>query len=140
MKLISQQAIVCLAEQMVLNIQQMQDADMWLKVIGQEAFEKAGQQLLSMDFTFPVHDGTLPLDRVANFDVWKEILMGMANSQLLQTTHSFPKVFEHVCQLGGATNISSFRLVSDIQMDQLAKVGNAVPMPQAAAAAQGPMQ
>lgn len=129
MKLISQQAIVRIVEQMTLNIQQLQDMDMWTKVIGQEAMAKAGQQLLSMDFTFPAHDGTLPLDRIANFEHWKEILFGMAQSQVLQTTHSFPKIFEYVAQLGGATNISSFRLVSEPEMDKLAQMGAAIPLP-----------
>lgn len=131
MKLISQQAITVIAEQMVSNIQQFQDQDMWVKVIGEEAFTKVGPQLLSQDFTFPVHDGTLPLDRVQLFDHWKEILFGMAKSQTLQMTHSFPRIFEFVAQLGGAANISSFRLVPEAAMDQMAKAGAAIPLPDA---------
>lgn len=131
MKLISQQAIVTIAEQMVSNIQQHQDADMWSKVIGEEMFTKLGPQLLSQDFTFPVHDGTLPLDRVQLFEHWKEILFGMAQNQTLQLTHSFPRIFEHVAQLGGAANISSFRLVPEAALDQMAKAGTALQLNQA---------
>ena len=136
-QLISQQALVCLVEQMVLNIQQLQDQDVWLQVIGQEAFNQVGPQLLMGDFTFPVHDGTLPLDKVAGFDLWKEILTGMAQSPVLTQTHSLPRIFEHVCSLGGAPNISSFRLVADAQMDQLAKAGAVIPMAEAAANLRG---
>lgn len=131
MRLISQQMFMPLIEDAVINIQQFQQADMWTKVIGAEAFGKWGEQLLTQDFTYPIHDGTLPLDKLQNFDTWKEILLGMAQSQILQQTHSFPRVFEHVCQLGGAANISSYRLVSDAEMDNLARMGAAIPLPQA---------
>lgn len=132
-RLISQQSFTRIAEQMTLNIQQMQEADMWIKVIGEQQFQKVQAALLTGDFTYPVHDGTLPLDRVATFEAWKEILMGMAQSPILSRTHSLPKVFEHVCTLGGAPNITSFRLMSDIQVDQMLKAGNMMPLPEAAA-------
>lgn len=130
--LVSQQAWVRIAEQMVLLTQQMQDEEIWMQVIGHDTFKAVGPELLMGDFTYPVHDGTLPLDRVATFDLWKEILTGMAQSPVLSQTHSLPKVFEHVAQLGGAVNISNFRLVPDDQMAIIAKQGNAVPIgPQA---------
>lgn len=131
-KLISQQAVSRIAEQMVLNVQQLQEQDLWIKVIGAEEFSRVGPQLLMGDFTYPVHDGTLPLDRVAGFDLWKEVLTGMAQSPILSQTHSLPRIFEHVCTLGGAPNIASFRLVGDAQMDQMAQAGAAIPIAQAA--------
>lgn len=133
--LVSQQAWVRIAEQMVLLTQQMQDEEIWLQVIGQEAFQAVGPNLLMGDFTYPVHDGTLPLDRVANLEIWKEILQGLANSPVLSQTHSLPRIFEHVCQLGGAVNITSFRLVPDTEMDKMVQAGNAIPLPAAAAGA-----
>lgn len=132
-QLISQMCMARLAEQMVLNVQQNQDQEAWIKVIGGESFQKVGPQLLMGDFTYTVHDGTLPIDRVASFDLWKEILMGMAQSPVLTQTHSLPRIFENVCALGGAPNITTFRLVSDVQMDEMARAGNAIPLPQAGA-------
>lgn len=132
-KLISQQAIVRIAEQMVKNIQQLQEEEIWLQVVGQEEFARIGPQLLMGDFTYTVHDGSLPLDKVASFELWKEILTGMAQSPLLMQTHSLPRIFENVCSLGGAPNITSYRLVSDAQMDQMAQAGNVIPLDQAAA-------
>lgn len=137
-QLISQQAIVRIVEQMVINIQQFQDAMMWIKVIGREAFDRVGADLLTSDFTYPVHDGSVPLDKIATQDLWKEILMGMMNSPVLSQTHSLPKVFEHVCTLFGAPNITSFRLVGDAEMDAMAKAGNAIPLPMAAGGALPP--
>lgn len=132
-RLISQTNFTRLTEQMTLNIQQLQEPEFWIKVIGQQAFAQHGPMLLTGDFTYPVHDGTLPLDRILSFDVWKEILLGMAQSPTLQMTHSFPKVFEYVCTLGGAPNISSFRLMSDTEMDAAVKAGNMIQMREAAA-------
>jgi len=137
-QMISQMCLIRVAEQYVLNIQQYQEPDMWIKVIGQEAFQKVGNSLLTQDFTFQIHDGTLPLDRVASFDLWKEILMGAAQSPILSRTHSLPRIFEHVCTLGGAPNITSYRLMSDVQMDDLVRAGNALPLPEAAAGAPQP--
>jgi len=138
-RLISQHMYMPLIEDAVVNIQQFQEAEQWIKVIGQESFSKWGQQLLTQDFTYPVHDGTLPLDKLQNFDVWKEILFGMAKDQTLKMTHSLPRVFEHVCALGGAPNITSFRLVSDQEMDNLARMGSAMPLPDAAAGGVPPL-
>lgn len=130
-KFISQQAVAPMTEQMVLNVQQLQDEAQWIKVIGEKQFAQVGRALLEGDYTYPIQDGSLPLDRIGSFDLWKEILTGMAQSPLLQQTHSLPRIFEFVCGLGGAQNISSFRLVPDAQMDALAKQGNVIPMPQA---------
>lgn len=132
---VSQQKLVRVAEQYVLNTQQMQDEQQWIKVIGGQPFEQFAQQLLTGDFTYTIHDGTLPLDRVASFDLWKEILMGVAQSPMLSRTHSLPRIFEHVASLGGAPNISTYRLMNDAEIDNLVKAGNALPLPQAAAAA-----
>jgi len=134
-QLISQMALMPLAEQMVQNIQQLQDGEAWVKVIGASEFQAVGPQLLMGNFTFAVHDGTLPLDTVATFDLWKEVLLGVAQSPVLQQTHSLPRIFEHVCQIGGAPNITSYRLVSDQEMDKLSQAGNALTLPQASAAA-----
>lgn len=135
MQMISQQLWVRVAEQYVLNTQQNQEEEQWVKVIGAEPFQKWGQQLLTGDFTYTIHDGTLPLDRVASFDLWKEILLGIAQSPVLSRTHSLPRIFEHVASLGGAPNITTYRLMNDAEIDQLVKAGNALPLPAAAAEA-----
>ena len=127
-RIISQQCMTRITEQMVLNIQQLQESDMWVRVIGEKAMAQWGTQLLTGDFTYPVHDGTLPLDRVVSFEIWKEILLGMSQSPVLSATHSIPKVFEHVCTLGGAPNITSFRLMDENSADQLARQGALVPV------------
>lgn len=112
-RLISVQAFVDLAEQWVLNTQQYLDQSIEIAVLGEKALQdpiKIGPQELAGDYYFPVHDGTLPMDRVALMDIWKEVFMGVAQDQQLRQTFDVPKLFEFIAELGGAKNISGFKL------------------------------
>jgi len=84
------------------------------------------------DFHYPIHDGTLPLDRVALLDVWKEIFVAVAQDPELRGTFSLPKIFEFLADLGGAKNLDAFKLdvqvAPDEQVQEAAAAGNAVPV------------
>lgn len=110
-QLYSSQAIAELARQMTLNTQQWQTEEVYLKVLGGQEFQKLGPLNLMGDFVFPVHDGTLPIDKMATMEVWKEIFIAMQSDQELRQTFSVPKVFEFIAELGGAVNISSFKMM-----------------------------
>jgi len=56
-----------------------------------------------------VSDGSLPYDKTALLEVWKEIMFGVAQDPELRQEYSVSKIFEHVAELGGAKNISSFK-------------------------------
>ena len=147
-RLISAQGMVDLAEQMSVNIQQNLEEEFYLNIVGQEGLDvpihslegasgvgtptRISPEMLTGDFYFPVHDGTLPLDRVAMLDVWKEILLGVAQDQELRSQFSLPKIFEYVAELGGAKNIDQFKVdvqaVPDAGLDAAAASGNAVPI------------
>ncbi|NJM09438.1 MAG: hypothetical protein HC883_00625 [Bdellovibrionaceae bacterium] len=61
-------------------------------------------------FNYIPHDGTLPLDRVAMLDVWKEILLGVAQQPLLAQNFDIKEIFKYTAELGGAKNIENFEL------------------------------
>lgn len=110
---ISAQAISNLAQQMSLNIQQFMEDGMYLQVVGNDGIGNPIQiqpEHLVGDFQYPINDGTLPIDRVAMLDVWKEILLGVAQSPVLSQRYDLAKIFEYVAQLGGAKNIKSFEV------------------------------
>lgn len=133
-QLISAQAITDLSEQMCVNYQQNLETDFLISVVGQQGVQTdihVNPESLVGDFNFPVHDGTLPLDRVALLDVWKEILMGVAQDQELRMTFSLPEIFEYVAELGGAQNVGRFKMAPPMQ-PQL----NVVPDEEAQAQAQ----
>lgn len=144
---ISAQSLCRLQRQMTLNLQQYQDEELFLKVLGSDAESLIQPSGLAGNFVFPTHDGVLPLDKMANLEVWKEIFLAVQADPQLRASYSLPKIFEFISELGGAVNITSFKLVPDpeamggmIPMNQLPQGGGGTaggsPPPAALAAAQ----
>lgn len=110
---ISSQGIVDLTEQMCVNTQQYLSEDFYINLMGKDAEDKplkVDPSQLNGDFFYPVNDGTLPLDRVALMDIWKELWIAVAKDPQLRQEYSVPKIFEWVAELGGAKNIESFKV------------------------------
>ena len=130
-KVISSQSMVDTAEVWSLNIQQNISEEFAIQVLGKDGAElKITPDQLNGDFNFPIHDGTLPLDKVALMDVWKEVFAITLQDQQLRQTMDIPKMFEYIAELGGAQNIQSFKanVVPDEQVAQMAQDGNIVPL------------
>lgn len=151
-RLISAQGIVDVSEMMSLNIQQFMDEDFYISIVGNEGLESHIRQvsgggegvnispeMVVGDFYFPVHDGTLPLDRVALLDIWKELLSIIIQDPEIRQEFSVSKVFEHIAELGGAKNIESFKrtglasgpgltVLPDEEVAQGAEAGNFAPI------------
>lgn len=112
-RVISAQAIVDLTEQMSLNNQQLLTDEFFAQVVGQDGIKKhtqiAPEQLIG-DFHYPINDGTLPIDRVAMVDVWKDIFMGVSQDQELRGRFNLVEMFKHIAELGGAKNIEKFEV------------------------------
>lgn len=112
-RLTSAQGIVDLTEQMTVNLQYKLTDPVYLSITGSAGVNtpiKISPESITGDFYYPVHDGTLPIDRVAMFDLWKELLLGIAQDQELRQNFSVPNIFEWVAKLGGAENIDSFKV------------------------------
>lgn len=140
-RLISAQGIIDLTEQMSVNTQQYLNEDFYIKIVGAEGKQvplRVSPEELNGDFHYPVSDGTLPLDRVALLDVWKEIFMGVAQDPQLRQMYSLGDIFEFMAELGGARNIQQFKIkVSPPGVDPAALAaaggGGALPVPGGAA-------
>lgn len=139
-RVISSQGMVDQAEQMCINMQQLTTEPFMLQVIGPDGLQKlqsvSPEQLVG-DFEFPVTDGTLPLDKVAILDVWKEIFQIVASNPMLQQMYSIDQIFDFVCELSGARNINKFKLQPQMgqmqgmppdQMQNQVQAGNVVPL------------
>lgn len=110
---ISAQGMVDVTEQMCLNIQQFQEMEYYLAVLGEDAAKgpiPIKPEMLAGNFYFPVSDGTLPIDRTALLGVWKEIMLAVVQNPLLAQKYDAGKIFEYVAQLGGARNVRQFEL------------------------------
>jgi hypothetical protein len=134
-RLISAQQGCDVAEQMSLNIQQWQSMEFYLQILGDDARQEPmliSPDELVGDYWYPIHDGTLPLDRVAMLDVWKEILALVLNSETLTQRYDVGTIFEHVADLGGAKDIQKMRiepggLQPDDQIQAGVQSGNLIP-------------
>jgi len=112
-RVISAQALVDMAEMMSTNNQQYIDETFYFNLAGQKGqmnSVKITPDQISGDFYFPIHDGTLPLDRVAMLDVWKEVFMAVAKDPELRQQFSVSEIFSYVAELGGAKNIDQFKV------------------------------
>lgn len=130
----SAQGMTALTRQMLLNSQQWMSREFYTRVVGPEGnlFPlTVTPDGIAGDFYYPVHDGTLPLDRIARLDIWREILVGVLQDPQLRQSYSVPKLFEFVAELGGANNIKSFRIqaMPEDQLNQQAQAGNLAPIP-----------
>lgn len=133
-RLISAQGIVDLTEQMCMNNQQNLSDEFYLRVTGEEGVQAAEGRIIKPedlvgDFYFPIHDGTLPIDKVATLDIWREIMMGVLQDPQLRSEYDVGKLFEFVAELGGARNITQFKLAPAEQMQQQIQAGNGVTPP-----------
>jgi hypothetical protein len=137
-RMISAQSLTTLTEMMSVNTQQLLDQEFELQVLGQDGMVnpiKIGPEHVVGDFYYPINDGTLPIDRVAMLDVWKELFLAIVGNPLLAAQYDAPKIFEYVAKLGGADNLSSFRLqmqpqmMPDGQVQQQMQAGNVMPVP-----------
>jgi hypothetical protein len=132
-RLVSTQSISPLAEMEAWNLQQNMSQEVWLKILGAQQGMKGpvriGPEDIAGSFYFPVHDGTLPLDRVALLDVWREIFMAVLQSPILAQQYDAPGIFQYIAELGGAKNLSTFKVQfgEDAALAAAAGQGNMVP-------------
>lgn len=141
-RLLSSQQICDLTEMMTLNNQQHVSEPFYVSVVGKDGRKHSlfiTPSMLTGDFYFPIHDGTLPIDRVALFDVWQKVLEVVLRDQGLRMSYDINKLFEHVADLGGAQGVASMRIqpASPGAIAQGAQAGNFV-TPQDLAGSLGP--
>lgn len=125
-----------LAKQMVQNSQQYMDVELTLKIVGNLS-QLAGTQWMEVTpdmimgfFDFVPVDGTLPIDRFAQANLWKEIMMGVAQTPQLAVEYSLARIFAWTAQLAGLRNIDRFRieLGSPEHLAAQAQLGNVIPI------------
>ena len=125
------------AQKLVQSSQQMYDAKQKMRRVGSFALD-AGQAFIQVSpddivgqFDFVPVDGTLPIDRMAQANLWKELLGGirMMPPQIAQG-FDWMRIFAWAAQLAGLKNINQFKvqMVPDQMMAQQAQAGNVIPM------------
>lgn len=109
---VSGQSFQPLCQQMIMNIQQFMPDKMWIETTGDDGQPNSQQitpEMIVGQFNYQVSDGTLPYDKTALVEIWKDILFGVAKDPELRQDYSLPDIFRYVAELGGAKNIDSFK-------------------------------
>lgn len=133
---ISASAFAPHAQKLVQTSQQKFDMEGKVRIVGDLA-NYAGQQFLSVTpdtiggfFDFVPVDGTLPVDRMAQANLWKEILGTIARVPAIGAGYDLQKLFGWMATLAGIKNINQMKvqLAPPEQLQQQAVSGNTVPV------------
>ena len=125
-----------LSQMMVQNSQQNYEIEMKLKIVGDLAISAgagfmkvAPENIVGFYDMVPV-DGTLPVDRFAQANLWKELLAQFRAIPELMQRYDIGRMFEWVAQLAGLKNITQFKIqiAPDMALAQQAQAGNVVPL------------
>lgn len=136
------------SQKLVQSSQQLYDAGAKLRIVGDLSLD-AGQQFINVTpesiagyYDFVNVDGILPVDRMAQANLWKEIFAGlrMMPPEVAQG-YDWVKMFGWAATLGGLKNINQFKIkvVPDQQLAAQAAAGNVIPMRQPPAALPSPV-
>ena len=126
-----------MVQMMVQNAQQYYTADKKFRIVGDLA-QEAGQSFIDVNpetiqgfYDFVPVDGTLPIDRFAQANMWQQMFGQIAKIPQISSQYDLGRIFAWVAQLAGLKNINRFKI--EIQPDAAlaaqAQQGNVVPIP-----------
>jgi hypothetical protein len=124
-----------LAQMMLSNTQQFMDLERKYQIAGNSLdqaakFVQVTPEQIAGFFDFVPVDGTLPIDRLAQANFWKELLMQMARVPELAMQWDLGAMLAHTMKLQGERNVDRFRIQLS-PMDVLARqaaAGNVIPL------------
>ena len=123
-----------LSQMIVQNTQQNYDKEKMFKIAGDlldsaVGFMNITPEMIAGAYSFVPVDGTMPIDRYAQANLWKEILMGISKMPQIGMTYDLAAIFAWMAQLAGLKNITQFKVkaVPDAALTQQVQAGNMVP-------------
>jgi len=126
------------AQKLVQTSQQYYDAQAKLRRVGSFALDAgmgfinvSPQDIVGFYDLVPI-DGNLPIDRMAQANLWKEIMGNIAKMPPnVMMSFDWGRIFAWMAQIAGLKNINQFKveLMPDAQLQQQAQLGNVIPMP-----------
>ena len=132
-----------LGQMFVQNNQQLYDAEMKFRIAGNNIkgreFVAVNPEALAGMYDIIMVDGTLPIDRFAQAQLWKEIFANVGGyPQEVQMAYDWGGIFGWIAKLSGLKNIDMFakqgvpavQVEPDQQLASEAKKGNMVPLPE----------
>lgn len=124
-----------LTNKLCMSTQQLYASEKKFRLLGDQAlwaqkYINITPDMIAGMYDFVPVDGTMPVDRFAQVNLWQQLMGSMAKVPGALQQYDLSKIFAFVAQLGGLKNINRFRIqvVPDGMMQQQAAMGNVVPM------------
>ena len=125
-----------MASKMLQNTQQFYDANKKFRIVGDMAtqagpgFMDVTPETIAGFYDLVPIDGTLPVDRFAQANLWRELMGQLRNFPEISQEYDMSKIFSWVAQLAGMKNINQFKvqMVADDVALREAEKGNLVPV------------
>lgn len=122
-----------MVKKLVQRTQQFYDTPKKIRLVGDQAqfgpgFLDVTPDLIAGFWDFEPVDGTLPVDRFAQANLWQMIMQQMSQYPQILAQYDIAKIFAWVAQLAGIKNIAQFKLVPDGTLANAAQAGNVVPI------------
>jgi hypothetical protein len=101
---------------LVQNSQQLYQGEKKFRIVGDlgqsagPAFADVTPEAIAGAWSFVPVDGALPIDRMAQANLWKEILANMRNYPQIAQEYDLGRIFAWVAQIAGLKNINQFKV------------------------------
>jgi hypothetical protein len=119
-----------MAHKMLASTQQLMDMERKYRIVGDQS--QWGERYLMVDptsiqgnFDFVAVDGTMPVDRFAQVNLWQQMFGSMSKMPQVMQQFDIARIFAFVAQLGGLKNINQFKV--NIVPDGMGNPGVPVP-------------
>jgi len=120
-------------QKLIQRTQQRMDYEQYFRVAGDTAqygkpWVQATPDTIRGFYDFIPVDGTLPVDRFAQANLWQMMLGQIRNYPQIMQNYDIAKIFGWVATLAGIKNIAQFKITPDALLQQQAQAGNVVPI------------
>lgn len=123
-----------LADMLVASTQQHFSGERQIKTAG-DLLGRMGPmtitpEVIAGNFDFVPVDGTMPVDRFALANLWKELLLGAQQIPQISMQYDLGAIFGWIAQMSGIKNLEQFKVkvVSPEQIQNMSRAGNIVPL------------
>ena len=125
-----------MTQKLVQRTQQRYSSDRMYKLVGDVAllapnFGMITPEQIAGFYDYEPVDGTLPVDRYAQANLWNQMLQQISTSPQIVAQYDIAKIFAWVANLAGIKNMAQFKIQPNGLLQQQAQAGNVVPISQA---------
>lgn len=122
---------------MLQQTQQLMTQERKVRIAGEAWLTPGAAKFLTVSprdiqgmFDFIPVDGTLPVDRFAQVNMWSSLLQQISSSPQILQQYDIGRIFAWVAQLGGLRNVEQFKIqaVDPAVLLKQAQAGNIIPM------------